>query len=1073
MSESLIVLKTAEEIDALIEYISNPELQLVAFDTETTGLSHSAQIVGLSVCAEDSQAYYVVTREWQFDKILSQKCCETCDNTGVTNVRKSKKLPVVTQQCPTCGGTGSVEHAEFTNCRLTTLPNEDKIKQLLEILKTKALIMQNATVDIVWTKNNYGVDLRESLYFETMAAAHLINENRRVGLKELGRSEFGEEALTEQAEMKASVIANGGTWEDKRGGEKSMYKADPYILGKYGAKDALLTYKLCLRFSEQLEEQGLIDFYFTESMPLARGPIYDLNTVGLKCDVDGFRKLQKDLEDECAMLQSQIEQELAPYVTKEYPKGFGKKFNQFNIGSGQQLAWLLFKKLGQPWTKLTDAGRDLAKNLLGRAPYNASGRKAFERAVSEAINAKGSPLKIERYLSTGVAVLAKMQFKYKWVDYLMRYKKALKLLNTYAIGIQEKIEYGIIRPSFLQCGTTGNRLSSRGPNFQNLPRDDKRVKSLIIARPGKVFVGADFCLPAHTEYLTPNGWKVIEDLTADTPVWQVDRGTLGGSFVLPSRIVKRDYEGPMHRFSSYRGAIEATENHRMLWVGQQSHKRADKGNYRKDSLAQDGIPNQACSLACFSTSDSQTRFSTKEIWLTAMTQADASYMENGDYRIEVSYPRKREKISELLGQAGNVQKLRDCHTMPVERWRYAFSSSLLLTGREKHFDLTALGANQASILVEALLFWDGSRSRTNTVRGSYCTTSKHNADQVQAYLCRSGYEATIYTSKMYKPQHSQAYIVSIKKKGTIRFGGFGHSLSKIKVESHTYTGIVGCVTVPTGYILVRQHGLAFVTGNCQIEPRVFASLSGDVRLLDCFASGKDFYSVIGIDIFGAYDCTPYKSGAGSFGEKWPLLRQVAKETCLAATYGITAFKLTDVLNLKAPRKDSGPWEIDEVKGIIDRYFEAYPAVEDMRRKYHRLAIDNGVVFNLYGRPRHIPAARAIKSFGSQDAEDLPYEYRSLLNNAVNFPCQGSAGSIINRAAIMFYATCRKREQADPRWAEVRIVAQVHDELIAEGPESLGEEISFELQTSMETACSLPGVALTAKPKIGRTFAEIK
>lgn len=753
MSESLIVLRTEEEIDALIEHLQDESKPFCAYDTETTGLSLGAQVVGLSVCTDPEEAFYVVTREWRFTKTVSKKPCDNCEGAGTVKVKKGKNNPASIETCVVCEGLREVDHAEFTDCKLETLPNEAKVKELLEVVKTKALITQNGTVDFNWTLRNYGVDVRPASYFDTMPAAHLINENRRVGLKELGFAEFGETATAEQTEMQASVIANGGVWETKRGGNKEMFKADPEILGKYGAKDALLTLKLFYRFSEQLEEQNLTDFFFEESMPFFKGPIYDLNTVGLRCNVEGFRQLQKDLEDECALLQSQIQTEVAPYVSQAFPKGFGKKPKQFNIGSGQQLAWLLFKKLDQDWTKLTDAGRELAKTLLGKAPYNPSGRKAFERAVAEAVNEKGTPLKIEKYLSTGAVVLAAMQHKYKWVELLLRYKKAQKLLTTYAIGIQEKIEYGIIHPSFLQCATTGNRLSSRGPNFQNLPRDDKRIKALIIARPGKVFVGGD---------------------------------------------------------------------------------------------------------------------------------------------------------------------------------------------------------------------------------------------------------------------------------------------------------------------------------QEQIEPRVFASFSGDERLLACFAAGQDVYSVIGISTFDKHEYTPYKSGPGSFGEAFPLLRQVAKEVMLAATYGITAFKLTDVLNLKAPRKNEGPWEIDEVQAIINRYFEAYPQVKELQEKYHRMAIDTGCVKNLFGRPRHIPGARAIKNFGKKvKATDLPYEFRTLLNNAVNFPIQGTAGSILNRILIAIYAKCRELEAQDPAWAEVKIVGQVHDEAWLEGPEHLEQPMRDVLQYCMENAVILPGVALKCKPTSAKTIAGLK
>lgn len=757
-AEKLHVISTNEEIDALIEYLSNPEHVICAYDCETDGLPLSARVVGLSVSVDPVEAFYVVTRVYLFDKTVTQVPCEECIASGEVlkprpkGVKAAKGVKPEKMTCPVCSGRLIQDKAEFSNCRLETLPNEAKVKELLEVLKTKALVTHNGTVDFNWTLRNYGIDLRPASYADTMPAAHLIDENRPVALKKLGLAEFGEDAMKEQQVMKASVLTNGGRWEDKRGGERDMFKADPAILGYYGAKDALLTLKLWYLFSEQMEQQGLMDFFFEESMPLFKGPIYDLNTTGLKIDTDRLRGLQADLQRECALLQAQIEVEITPYVTERYPKGFGKKPNYFNVSSGVQLSWLLFVRLKQDWKKLTDGGRQLAKSLVGKTPYNPSGRRKFEEAVAQAVDLKGQPVKLEKYIKCDKGVLTALSFKYKWVDLLLQHKKAKKLLNTYCDGILSKVEYGIVHPGFLQCSTTGNRLSSRGPNFQQLPREDRRLKACVVSRPGKVFVAADFE---------------------------------------------------------------------------------------------------------------------------------------------------------------------------------------------------------------------------------------------------------------------------------------------------------------------------------QIEPRVFASFAGDTRLLECFARGEDFYSVVGIDAFGKHECTPYKSGPNSFGEMYPVLRQVAKEVALAAVYGITAFKLTEVLNTKAPRPGN-PWDFNEVQEIIDRYFAAYPQVKAMQEKYHKLVVEEGVVHNLFGRPRHLPLAKSIKRYGNKiNPKELPYELRTLLNNSVNFPIQATAGSILSRCCVELNNRCRGNEAADPRWAEVFLVASIHDEAVVECPEQLAEEVAALMQDCMQNTVTLPGVALIAKPKIGRSLAEVK
>jgi DNA polymerase I-like protein with 3'-5' exonuclease and polymerase domains len=80
---------------------------------------------------------------------------------------------------------------------------------------------------------------------------------------------------------------------------------------------------------------------------------------------------------------------------------------------------------------------------------------------------------------------------------------------------------------------------------------------------------------------------------------------------------------------------------------------------------------------------------------------------------------------------------------------------------------------------------------------------------------------------------------------------------------------------------------------------------------------------------------------------------------------------------------------------------------------------------------------------------------------------------MNRAAIAFCHKTRQKAVSDPRWKEVNIVMQVHDELITEGPEALKDEIIQVLKDAMENTVTLPNVALVAEPKAAYNLAELK
>lgn len=452
MAEKLTVIREASKVLELIEYLRDKDF--VAYDTETTGLEKGSTIIGLSVAADVEEGYYVILHAW--------------------NVETQK---------------------------LDALETNEYVRPLLEMIKSKQLIMHNAIFDCAMTNWVYGVDLMPSVHTDTMILAHLLDENRAIGLKDLAVSIYGEDSKKEQEDMKASISKNGGSLTKAN---YELYKADADLIGLYGAKDAILTLKLFYTLAPDLFDQGLDAFFYEEEcMPLLRGPTYDLNTTGLRVDGDKLAELKRSLIADCAESRAFIEKEIADHV-KDYP---GLKRGKFNVDSTAQRSWLLYIKLGNPFHVLTDEGRALCKALGLGLPYAHAAQREFLRVVTankdrvweEAkFNAKtkklGRPKKVRDpwyYIASGRASLEKVANKYKWVERYLKYAKDVKILSTYVEGIEAKAKYGIIRPSFKQAGTTSGRYSSQNPNFQNLPRDDKRVKSCIVARPGKVFVGAD------------------------------------------------------------------------------------------------------------------------------------------------------------------------------------------------------------------------------------------------------------------------------------------------------------------------------------------------------------------------------------------------------------------------------------------------------------------------------------------------------------------------------------------------------------------------------------------------------
>lgn len=451
MQPQLTVIDSIEGIEELKDYLKDKDF--VSYDCETTGVHNGAQVIGFSLCAEADKAFYVILSVWD------------------------------------------VEAKE-----LVSLGHDKIAKDVINTLKSKQLTMHNGLFDCQMAESYFKTSLIDSLHTDTMILAHLLDENRRIGLKELGASVFGVIATEEARLMKKSVADNGGSLTKAN---YEMYKADPYLMGKYGAKDAWLTFMLFNHFVPELYEQGLDKFFYEECMPLLKGPTYQLNTTGLRVDAKGMLELKTTLEAECLIAKDFIYQEIAPYIKDKYP-GLNKK-STFNIGASQQLSWLLFGLLKLEFGMLTKGGKTVAKQL-GLKAYSAAEKRRFIQACLDQAGGVLSPegtingkkvraKKIKEpwgYIAVDKAILQKLAPKYKWIERLLEYQRKTKLLTTYIKGITERTQYGIIRPGFLQHGTTSGRYSSRNPNFQNLPRDDKRIKENMVARPGKVFVGADY-----------------------------------------------------------------------------------------------------------------------------------------------------------------------------------------------------------------------------------------------------------------------------------------------------------------------------------------------------------------------------------------------------------------------------------------------------------------------------------------------------------------------------------------------------------------------------------------------------
>jgi len=177
---------------------------------------------------------------------------------------------------------------------------------------------------------------------------------------------------------------------------------------------------------------------------------------------------------------------------------------------------------------------------------------------------------------------------------------------------------------------------------------------------------------------------------------------------------------------------------------------------------------------------------------------------------------------------------------------------------------------------------------------------------------------------------------------------------------------------------------------------------------------------------------------------------------------------------------------EEAEIIIHNYFKAFPKLKEKMDYYLTQVKTTGVVKSSFGRVRHLPEVKKIYSQFKDDLLDykklkiiskrtyIPMQqlseirsrYNNLLNNALNFPIQSAATSIVNRAAIAM--TNKFKELGLDAWVSL----QIHDELVVSCKEEQLVVVSKIVQDCMENTTKL-SVPLVAIPTPARNLREGK
>jgi DNA polymerase-1 len=220
----------------------------------------------------------------------------------------------------------------------------------------------------------------------------------------------------------------------------------------------------------------------------------------------------------------------------------------------------------------------------------------------------------------------------------------------------------------------------------------------------------------------------------------------------------------------------------------------------------------------------------------------------------------------------------------------------------------------------------------------------------------------------------------------------------------------------------------------QIELRIMAHLSSDKGLLNAFATGQDIHTATASEVFD----TPLIEVSTE-------QRRNAKAINFGLIYGMSAFGLSKQLNI--PRH--------EAQKYMDLYFERYPSVLTYMEETRQIAKAKGYVSTVFGRRLYLPEINASNGMRRKGAERA----------AINAPMQGTAADIIKKAML-----------AVDGWIEtlpiddVRMIMQVHDELVFEIKEPKLAEYQNKIVALMEQAVKL-AVPLIVEAGVGENWDE--
>lgn len=465
-----VTVNSKETLKELIEHIRDSEL--IAYDTETDSLNpRTGHIIGFSVSGEIGKGFYMPTMVWKDNSLQEVEI----------------------------GGTNAHTVAKYA------------ISKLLE----KKLVMHNASFDIRFTKNFYGINLLPSLYADTGLLVHTVREEgafgfgNPFGLKPIAKMvqehiglNVEEEANEEQLALKESIKLNGGSTSKDN---YEIFKADLDVLSKYAAADTDLTLRIYQHFLGILKEEGLERFFFIEEvMPVYREVTVPMEDYGIRLDIklmeETRERIVKDLAEQAQLVLQELLKEPAirQWIIDKAVEAYPPK----NKGT---FAQRLLEQAGVELPKSPTTGKfTINKSAVAGLPdspiknfllsgdeecltlsqrvrasmslwkedndgnlFNIQSKDQLGKIAFEVLGIKPLSSTTKGKAQFDEDLIQAISDKYSWAKHLRIYNKLTKIKTSYIDRFLDAAENERFYPYFKQNGTVSGRY---GSDMQQLPK---------------------------------------------------------------------------------------------------------------------------------------------------------------------------------------------------------------------------------------------------------------------------------------------------------------------------------------------------------------------------------------------------------------------------------------------------------------------------------------------------------------------------------------------------------------------------------------------------------------------------